>query len=735
MADDKETTEEPVKTDTPPESEPVEDKKKQPKSKKTKDKAEEKDDSGIPEYEDRKKQWRKDTKVKIELGKIYDCIVTGFDDKSEQTNVIERAWDIYNCTLNENQVYDGDSHVYLPIVHDAIEARITRFSNTIFPSTGRYSQVLSSDAKVPYETMAILDNYVEKCGLRDSVIPSLMRAGDIEGQYSLFVSWKDFTRHAIKKTQKSSIGDEEGEVDAGEKIPDIEIEEVDDSRPDVMVLDARDLLIQPASVDDIDDADVVAVALRMTKGKIQDMIDSGEFDEEAGEDLIDNMGMAGREKQPDPDKKNLNAAGIKTDSRGNKTALVYMIWTKLKIGGKRRRCVAYMVGGDNILSCKRNPYWSDRIPVITQAALKVNGSIWGKSRVQVVEKAQYAANDAFNMGQDSIRYCLMPVTRVDPEVFNASSVVLTMGSMWLGPKDGVEILNFPNKWPDAERVVQECRNQIMQSLGTNPAMLPMGGAGKKPTQAQISQEQQVALEATADVVTILETAVLNNLLRWFYELDYQYRDTHITVQRFGPVGVQAEMQSVAPVLVDTKYTFKWYGTEGQKSAQQIQQMISLLGVISKMPPEQLNGARINALPIIEAACLSTFGPRIAPTVIINDQHDLSISPHEEDSLIWDGFPVMVHPADDDVKHLQIHQLAAQMTGDPTGNFKIHINDHIKQLKKKSPPMQPPPSAQAGPPPPQGGGPTRPGAQVGGPTGPQQPAGAVRPDQMPMRAPE
>lgn len=688
------------------------------------------DDSGVPEHEDRTKQWMSDEKVQKQLGDIYATVLAGFDDKSDQNNVIERAWDIYNCQLNENQMYDGDSKVFLPIVHDAIEARVTRFSNSIFPQTGRYSDVLSNDARVPYETMAVLDHYVEQCSLRDVIVPSLMRSGDITGQYSLFVSWLKRNRNTIKKVQTPTMGDANAGVPDAGTIPDIEFEAVDDSRPDVMVLDARDLLILPASVDEVEDADVVAIALRLSKGKIQDMIDNEEIDEDAGEELIENMSNNSGSKQPDPDKKNLNAAGVKTDSKGGKTALVYMIWSKLKIGGKRRRCLSYMAGPDQILSCKRNPYWSDRIPVITQASLKVNGSVWGKSRVQVVEKAQYAANDAFNMGQDSIKYSLMPITVVDPEKFaKTSSLVLTMGAIWLGDPNALKVVQFPSQWNEAERVVMECRNQIMQSLGTNPAMLPMGGAGKKPTQAQISQEQQVALEATADVVTILETAILNKLLRWFYEMDYQFRDKDIHVRRFGPVGIQAEMQAVPPVGVDTHYTFKWYGTEGNKSAQQIQQMISMLNVMKSLPPDMLNGRKIDAGPIIEQAANVTFGPRVAPKVLIDQTHMLSMPADQENHMIVNGFSPLVQPMDKDQEHIQSHMQAAQMTGDPTGEFRVHIQNHMLQLQQKSPP----PQGQAGPPPGAGGGP-RPGSQVQSPTGGQQPAGAVRPDNMPLSMP-
>ena len=685
--------------------------------------AADKEEGGMPVWEDRKKEWKDDEKVAKELNEIYASVMSGFDDKAEQNSNIERAWDVYNCVLNENQTYEGDSKVYLPIVHDAIEARVTRFCNMVFPQTGRYSDVLSSDAEVPYDIMALLDNNVERAGLRDNIVPGLIRSGDITGQYSVFMSWQKSKRNTIKKVQRPELEGEGGEVSSSGKIPDVEAETVDDSRPDVQVLDSRDLLILPASVEDVEDADVVAIALRMSKGKIREMIDSGEFDEGAGEELIENMNMAGREQQPNPDKKALNAAGIKVDSKGSKSALVYMVWAKLKLGGKRRRAMAYIAGQDKILSCKRNPYWSDRIPVITQAALKVNGSIWGPSRVNVIEKVQYMANDITNIGADSIKYGLLPVVIVDPEKNpRASSIVLTMGSIWQGDPNSIKVVEFPEQWSKAQQVVDMCRSQIMQTLGINPAMLPMGNASKKPTQAQIAQEQQVAMESTADVVTILETGVLNKILRWFYEMDYQFRTKDIVVRRFGPVGIQAEMQSIAPVGVDTHYVFKWYGTEGTKSVQQIQQMISMLNVFKGLPPEMLGGRRLDAGPIIEQAANVTFGPRVAPKVLVDIKHELTVPPTDENTMLAAGFHVPVGPMDNDVEHLKAHALAAKLTGDPTMGFMVHMQAHSEQMAKKAQAQQPQPAA------PPAGGP-RPGGQAQPPTGPQQPPGAVSPDQQ------
>ncbi len=616
-------------------------------------------------------------------------------------------------------MYVGDSKVYLPIVHDAIEARVTRYSNSIFPMTGRYSDVLSNDAKVPYETMAILDHYVEQTSLRDIVVPTLMRAGDISGQYSLYISWLNRNRYTIKKKQTPPI---EG-INIGDAIDDIDTETVNDSRPDVLVLDSRDLLVLPASVDEIDDADIVCIALRKSKGAIQQMIDDGEIDEDAGEELLDNMANPDATKQPNPDKKALGGAGIQTDSKGNKTVVIYQIWTKLKIGGKRRRVMAYMNGQENILSCKRNPYWSDRVPVISQAASKVNGSFWGKSKVIGVETIAYAANDAWNMGQDSMKYSLMPVVCVDPEKFQrVSSIILEMGSIWLGDPSTMKIQQFPDVWPAAERVVEKCSSLIMQSLGTNPAMVPMLNSGKKPSQAQISQEQQVSIETTSDVVTILETSILNKVLRWFYELDYQFRTKDVHVRRFGPVGIQAEMQAVPPIGVDTHLTIHWYGTEGNKSAQQIQQMISFLGTLKQIPPDQMAGRVVDAGPIIEQASNSIFGPRVAPRVLIDKSHENTVPPEVENTMLAEGFSVLTSPADNVNQHIMSHRQAAIISGDPTGSIRAHIHMHEMDQAKIQQERQPQ------------GGINRAGSQVQPPTGPQAPAGAVHPDNMPLAAP-
>jgi hypothetical protein len=577
--------------------------------------------------------------------------------------------------------------------------------------------------------MALLDHYVEKAGLRDQIVPALMRMGDMEGQYSLGVTWVKDTRYTIKKKAAPIMEAMGGAIPSMGTVPDVEVEKFTDAGPCVSLINTRDLLVQPPSVDDINDADTVVVAMRMSKGLIRKMIDSEEFDEDAGEELLEEMSSTGRSQQPDPDKKALNAAGVKTGAKGSKHALIYKIWTRLKIGGKRRMCLAYMAGNKEVLSCKRNPYWCDKIDIISSPALKVGGSFWGKSRVLPVAKSQYAANDALNQGQDSASYALCPIVMSDP-VKNprVGTMVTAMAALWECDPNSTEFVRFPELWKDAAGIVEMHRTQIMQSLGTNPAMIPMLNSGKKPSQAQVAQEQQVALESTADVVTIIEHAILDKLLEMMYHLDYQFREEEVLVKKFGPLGTQIQMQSIPPLEAGAHYIFKWAGSDAFKSTQQIQQMISTLGVLNQVPPEKLGGLQVNNAPVIEHIANVVFGPRIGPRVVIDQRHMLGLPAEKENEMLDSGFHVMAQTGDDDPQHMQIHMAEAQRTGDPTGMLRLHITEHQANMAKKQM-MQ----MQGGQPPQQGSGP-RGGAQAQTPTGPQQPPGAVRQDAMPLSQP-
>ena len=163
-------------------------------------------------------------------------------------------------------------------------------------------------------------------------------------------------------------------------------------------------------------------------------------------------------------------------------------------------------------------------------------------------------------------------------------------------------------------------------------------------------------------------------------------------------------------------------------------MIAAMNVIRGIPPQQLPpGMKVDISPILEHMAGAAFGPRMAPKVLINQQHQMDVPPELENQLLLNSFPANVHPQDNDVQHIQVHQSVLQQ--DMHGFVKQHIMEHMMQLKQKN---APPPPPQGAPGVPGGAGPgvagtPRMGAQPGIPR-PQQPPGAVSQDHMPLAMP-
>jgi len=678
--------------------------------------------------------------VKEALLDIFKDIEKGFEQQADRSDSNMDYWDCYNCELNNKQFYNGTSQIFVPIIYNAVNARKTRFVNQLFPQNGRYVEVTTGDGTLPQTEMALLEHYIRQGKLRTRVAPALAKNGDIEGQMTVQVTWEETRRHVVYK-QRSKPEIDEG-VEDTEDIEDIKEEEIINGAPHVEVIADSDLLVLPFTANSIAQAlaegGSVTTLCRWTKAKIKKKMKEGDIDTTNAEALLEEMKDNAKDSEkPDKAKEMVDAAGIKGDGRG-KYALIYRTWTMLTIDGERRICLAYYGGKDRILSCKRNPYWSDRIDIISAPTDKVDGSFKGVSRVKFVADLQYQANDACNEGMDSAAYALMPIVMTDPEKNpKTGSMVLALAAVWETSPTDTQFAKFPALWKDALEIIAACKSEIFQSLSVNPAQITQAAnpKSKKPSQAEIANEQQIDLLTTADAVTIMEDEIFSPMLAFMLELDHQYRDKDLTVREYGETGMKANMQEIPPLSLNKLYEFRWFGVEAARNAQQMQQQIGAINVLKTVPPQMYQGYKLDLGPVLSQMMENLFGPRLAPLTFKDMRKELSFEPQEEDKVLAEGFLTPVHPQDDHMKHIQDHMQAARM-GDPGGAFKVHIMAHLQALEAmqmQSAPMgsgAPPAGAGGG-----GGGP-RPGAMPAQGRPAQQPPGAIHADQMkdPQAAP-
>lgn len=640
------------------------------------------EESSLPEIPGRDDELSEDPDLATELRDLYTDIEKGFESQQDRANDQMDYWDIYNCKLGSNQFYSGNSKIFLPIVHDAVNARVTRFTNQIFPQAGRYIDVTTEDGTVPHAEMSLAEHYIRRCKLRTTVIPALVRNGDMEGQYNVYVSWIERKRHVAWRTQKP-IQVEDVDVDVAE---DIEQETITDSRPHVEVIADADVLVLPPTAETVADAlaegGSVTILRRWSKHKIKKMMEDGHIRKDMGKNLLDEMSGDKQVKLTDKSKSMVDAAGIKSGG-GSKHALVYETWTELTIDKERRLCRVFYGGREITLGCKRNPNWSDKCPLFSVPAEKVQGSFKGRSKVAPTEKVQYYANDIINEAADSSMYSMMPIVMTDPEKNpRIGSMVLSLAAVWETSPSDTSFAKFPDLWKAGFEIVASCKAQIMQTLSVSPAAITQSGSQKsKPSQADVAREQQVDILTTADAVTVIEEGILTPIVNFMIELDHQYRDTEIMIRQFGEKGMRAQMEWVPPIQMDRRYHFRWFGVEQARNQMQVQQQIAFMGVLTKIPPNQYPGHRLNLVPLITHAVENTFGPRLAPLIFEDEKAQLTLDPKLENEWLVQGIDVTIHPMDDDPQHLQVHQEALQ-AGDVSGNIRVHMQRHMMQMQLK-----------------------------------------------------
>lgn len=697
---------------------------------------------------------------------VYKDVEKGFADQWDRANDAMDYWDIYNCQLGPKQFYSGNSKVFVPIVPDAVDARKVRFTNQIFPVSGKNVEVISSESK-PQDLMSLLEFYIRKCHLRNEIIPALMVSGDVEGQYNVYMRWAQNERHVTWKIKKEGMeheGDEDqgyaplqvqGEKDLQEfdsrsiennedistvddDYYDIEEDTVVHQFPVVEVLADADVLVLPFSAANVESAIAAGgsatILRKWSKSKIEQLIDEGEIDEAEGKKLLKEFEAVKKDTPgPNADKKMIDAAGVRWEGE-KQAAHVYETWTMLNVDGERRMCRIYFGSEEIILGVKRNPYWCDLCPLLSSASRRVRGSFKGQSRVKRVETMQYAANDFFNEGMDSAHFSLCPIVLTDPlKNPRTTTMVLSTSAIWETSPNDTQFAKFPALWQDAFGIVEKIASFIFQDLGVNPAMIPQmpaGAGSSKTNQAKVAQEQQVDILTTADVVTELESGILTPILRWFVYLDHQFRDDDLMVRQFGVEGRRMSMDAIKPVQFDRRFEVKWFGVESARSAQQMQLQMAGLNVVRGIPPQLYQGFKLNLVPVIQQFLENLYGPRVAAEVFQDMRRQLTLDVEFENRLLHDGFDVPVQALDDDAAHLRAHMAVLQETKDPTGFVRKHMMLHQQQMQQKSQQQQMQQIMQQmqgqGQ---QGPGQKRLGSAGGQSRGGQGPAGMIHSDQL------
>jgi hypothetical protein len=705
---------------------------------------------------------RSNSPIRKYLAEKIKSIAEGFEAQANRSDDLDKWWNIYNCELDDNQYYNGNAQIYVPIIRDAVNARCTRFSNQLFPQSGRYVDVTSTDGSVPWEIAALLNHYIAHGRLETEAVKPLMRNGDIEGQYNLYVDWETVTRHIVSRETHGAIDPQTQVEIPGREVVEIVEEKVEEGRPVFEVLHDSDVLVLPQTADSIEQAlslgGSVTIVRRWSKEKHRQMIEDKEIEGDPdGDDArrtVDAM-MTGLS---DMQKKLARAVGVRAKGPH---IVMFESWAlaPLKISeksgigfskkkGEMMLCRFWWGVDREPLGCKRNPNWNDRCPLLSAPVEKIAGVFKGKSLVEPLAELQWEANDAANERADADHYGAMPIITRKPGEGNAP-LILNLAAIWDIAPDDIKFMAFPDLSQRANARIMAATQVIFQSLGVNPAMLPQqsGRPGAKRNQAEVAQEQSVDLLTVAEAVKVPTQAILTPLAGWIVDLDHQHRDKDMLVRKFGMRGVMAAMEEIPPLQSGSHYEFIWAGAEQARlTVAMMQQGMALLNAASngRMAQQlQQEGYQLRIGPALERAFLNVFGPEIGCLTLVDQRHQLGLDTETEIQLMLDGNGTAPNPLDNDPEKIQAFQAVMAQMGDPHGMIRIRLRAQLQQLqaKQQAMMMQQMQRQLGGPPPQQGqqqgqqGQGARPPQSGAVPAGPRQlraPPGAIPPDQM-MRA--
>lgn len=686
-----------------------------------------------------------------EAERLYPLIQKQYDNQQERADCIGEYWNIYQAKPDSNQQYSGNSQCYVPIVRDAINARAKRRLKQLFPTKHKHVEAVGSDPETPYPQLALIEHYIRTTRLKE-VVRSDLVAGDVTGQFNLYIDWTKSYRRITEDIRRNPSLEETGPVAGREELGLTDPTEEEDATeetdlleegPEVVDFADEDLAVVPPTINDIEKAEVVSIRLRMSRDKVGQLIDTGVFHVPDGldedvfwENLVKETHPDGNMQKKAPPKARSDDAGVKTEGTF-KYLLCYEATARLPFKEKNEtvKRLAYIYYGSptKILGIVKAAQWGGKRPIISAPVERVRGSFKGVSKIEPVKYLQWNATDYWNMGQDSAMYSLLPIWAVDPLANpNWAMMVMGLAAVWPVSPKSVQQITQQQLYKDAMQAVDVIKRQIWESMDVNEMMMGRMPQGRKNNQlmGQVQQEQMTNIMDDAEYY---ESAILTPLVERLFEYDRQFRTATLTVVTHGEVGVRAKMTEIKPQQFGERYRFQWAGTN-IVAGQQLQQMrIAFMNVLRGVPPQQLNGRRVDVTPILEQAVEALFGPEVAPKILIDERNLFTVDANTENLMMHNGLPVDVHEADNDQEHLQSHLAAAQMTGDMQGRFRAHIAKHTMAMQVKLQKQMAMQQGAPGVPGPQGTAPGVPGsprvgAQPQGRGGPQAPPGLPHPDQ-------
>jgi hypothetical protein len=320
---------------------------------------------------------------------------------------------------------------------------------------------------------------------------------------------------------------------------------------------------------------------------------------------------------------------------------------------------------------QQNPFWYGGSPYLAPRFSRETDEYYGHSLYEGIDRLGYILNDIMNQTLDGHAIASNPIAKIDPSAHSRpASLRLLPGAKWLIRPDAAIFDRPPDVTPGGIGMASYVQGTIHDfgPLGPvaqgQPAVRGRGRAGNTA-----SGMGMVAQASSLEVRTSLEnldTELGVPLLQKCAEYIDQFMIDPIVLRILGEGGVGFVERRLAAQDVIGRYVFRWNAAQATQEkhalAAQMERLLPLLAQISQAPGAAI---QIDYGYILRRLWSDGFGLHGAALAFKTPDDVKSIDPAWENELILQDRPVMVHPGDNDMQHLQTHYaLIPQVTGKP-----------------------------------------------------------------------
>lgn len=605
-----------------------------------------------------------------------------------------RYWRIWSVQPDQ-EAYQGRIQNYIPVARRIAEQWVERLMQVLFPQSELFGVRALRHSLERREPLlrALYTYYFEKhMRIRRRARPWVRQLVTL-GTSPVKVVWKITERempvlHEILNDNGETLGVQH------------RLERVlDYIGPTFEPVDVFSFYAWPPVVTDIDDATIAFEDLLLdretcrTKGNR--LLDDDEpdlgYEWENVQELFDKAAVADDRNKVEAERRRLRDKGFThpTDADLPRELqpldVTECVWQTDLDGSGRRRWLIVLGGDDIPLRVQPVPWFHGKAPWLVGKFLEVENEFYGRSIMEVLDKLQYFTNDVANQASDALVWSLNPISVVDMfRMHDPNSLRQRPGAKWLGEPGGVQFMEPPK---DSAVTGFSAMGQLVsimrEAAEPAPPSVSIGRQRSRAAQTAVMQQIQAA-EAMTPIRSVAESCedqVFKPLLQMMHVLTWQCLDRDIVLQIAGSEGAPLAERKIRVQDIVGDFEFTWLGaTSALNSQVRANQMITYLGIVGKLPPQQLEaeGIRVRLGRLLKTIWTEGFQLPMADQIIEELNRQVTIDPRIENDLfrLGRGADVQVSEADDDDEHLREHgAYLPQLTGDPAHQLQQHMQGH------------------------------------------------------------